>query len=186
MEGTSSSTSRPSKTITSYLSREILWGHRFVPCIQWDRDKRSYVVKRSAFNKTEEVVTPLCSAQRLQEVYDELNVCKNQEFSLPSSPVASNRTTSDYGSLSPTTTLSPVTVHVDEPSKFRKLFKVTPASSSSSSSEGEEAEFTCEGLCTKDLSCDDLYKSLEQFVIQRGNNKEVIDKHHLKYNETAF
>lgn len=67
MEGLSDATSQASKTSTSYMSTEILWGSRFVQCIQINKEG-TYVVVRKRFNETEEVTTPLCSASRLHEV----------------------------------------------------------------------------------------------------------------------
>lgn len=67
MEGLSSATSQASKTSTSYMSTEILWGRRFMQCIELNKEG-VYVVVRKRFNETEEVTTPLCSAKRLQQV----------------------------------------------------------------------------------------------------------------------
>lgn len=67
MEGLSEATSQASKTSTSYMSTEILWGSRFKRCVEVNQDG-AYVVVRKRFNETEEVLTPLCSAKRLSEV----------------------------------------------------------------------------------------------------------------------
>lgn len=67
MEGLSEATSQASKTSTSYMSTEIRWGSRFVQCIEVNKES-VYVVLRKRFNETVEVVTPLCSAKRLQQV----------------------------------------------------------------------------------------------------------------------
>lgn len=67
MEGLSEATSQASKTSTSYMSTEIRWGSRFAHCIEVNKEG-TYVVVRKRFNETEEVLTPLCSAKRLQEV----------------------------------------------------------------------------------------------------------------------
>ncbi|XP_030762646.1 G protein-activated inward rectifier potassium channel 3-like [Sitophilus oryzae] len=72
LEGESLATSFVSRTVTSYLSREIKWGYKFNQCTSWDKVARKYVVNHRLFNKTEEVQMPLCSAQRLSEVYEDL------------------------------------------------------------------------------------------------------------------
>lgn len=68
IQGTSSTTSQYSKTITSYMNSEILWGQRYKQCIMYDDDLSSYLIDHKQFNKTEEVLTPLCSAQHLQNI----------------------------------------------------------------------------------------------------------------------
>ncbi|CAH0551332.1 unnamed protein product [Brassicogethes aeneus] len=171
MEGTCATTSLPSKTITSYLSREIMWGHRYQPCVFYDKNKKSFIVNRNFFNKTEEVLTPLCSAKRLQEVYMDLSSSENNPFT-------STENTNLFSS--PSTTLSPVTVYDDD---IKKAYET----SYSSSSDDEDDGFTCEGLCMKELSTDNLYKSLDNFVVENAKTKKtIIDEHHCKYNETAF
>uniref|UniRef100_A0ACB8FNL1 Inward rectifier potassium channel 4 n=2 Tax=Sphaerodactylus townsendi TaxID=933632 RepID=A0ACB8FNL1_9SAUR len=51
---------------SSYLSSEILWGHRFEPVVF--EEKKHYKVDYSRFHKTYEVAgTPFCSARELQE-----------------------------------------------------------------------------------------------------------------------
>ncbi|CAG9764532.1 unnamed protein product [Ceutorhynchus assimilis] len=72
LEGECLSTSYMSRSTTSYLSREIKWGYKFTPCTTWNTVKRTYVVDHKLFNNTEEVVTALCSAQRLVQVYDDI------------------------------------------------------------------------------------------------------------------
>lgn len=73
LQGTSITTGQCSKTRTSYLTSEILWGHRFKPCVKLDNDKDTYYIDNTDFNTTEEVLTPLCSAQRLYEVVQEIS-----------------------------------------------------------------------------------------------------------------
>lgn len=69
MEGLSEATSQASKTSTSYMSTEIRWGNRFRSCIETNKEG-SYVVVRKRFNDTENILTPLCSAKCLQQVYN--------------------------------------------------------------------------------------------------------------------
>lgn len=67
MEGLSEATSQASKTSTSYMSTEIRWGSKFKQCIEVNKEG-AYVVVRKRFNETEDILTPLCSAKRLQQV----------------------------------------------------------------------------------------------------------------------
>ncbi|XP_017777638.1 PREDICTED: G protein-activated inward rectifier potassium channel 3-like [Nicrophorus vespilloides] len=84
MTGTSAVSGQSSKTSTSYLSSEILWGGRYKPCVVYDLNKSSYIVDHSLFNATEETSIPLCSAQRLSEVIHDIITPMN-------SPVEENR-----------------------------------------------------------------------------------------------
>lgn len=73
LEGVSVATGQCSKMRTSYVSNEVLWGHRFKPCVKFDNKKQVYYVDEVDFNTTEEVLTPLCSAKRLYEVMREIS-----------------------------------------------------------------------------------------------------------------
>ncbi|XP_073691739.1 ATP-sensitive inward rectifier potassium channel 12 [Garra rufa] len=67
LEGMVEATAMTTQTRSSYLSREILWGHRFEPVIFEDRDR--YQVDYAHFHKTYEVpLTPACSAKELSEL----------------------------------------------------------------------------------------------------------------------
>lgn len=59
------------------MSTEIRWGSRFKPCIKYM--KTGYYVDHKFFNDTEEVLTPLCSARRLEEVLCETYFNKGPE-----------------------------------------------------------------------------------------------------------
>uniref|UniRef100_A0A671NW14 ATP-sensitive inward rectifier potassium channel 14 n=1 Tax=Sinocyclocheilus anshuiensis TaxID=1608454 RepID=A0A671NW14_9TELE len=66
LEGMVEATAMTTQTRSSYLSREILWGHRFEPVIFEDHDR--YQVDYAHFHKTYEVPsTPACSAKELSE-----------------------------------------------------------------------------------------------------------------------
>lgn len=78
MQGTSVATGQCSKSRTSYLSTEIQWGRRFKPCVKYNNRKHAYFVDHDAFNETEEVLTHLCSAERMEEVLLEINSPKNK------------------------------------------------------------------------------------------------------------
>ncbi|XP_052394261.1 ATP-sensitive inward rectifier potassium channel 12-like [Carassius gibelio] len=67
LEGMVEATAMTTQTRSSYLSREILWGHRFEPVIFEDCDR--YQVDYTHFHKTYEVrSTPTCSAKELSEL----------------------------------------------------------------------------------------------------------------------
>ncbi|XP_016323940.1 ATP-sensitive inward rectifier potassium channel 12-like [Sinocyclocheilus anshuiensis] len=66
LEGMVEATAMTTQARSSYLSREIIWGHRFEPVIFEDRDR--YQVDYAHFHKTYEVPsTPACSAKELSE-----------------------------------------------------------------------------------------------------------------------
>ncbi|KAL7883273.1 hypothetical protein SRHO_G00009310 [Serrasalmus rhombeus] len=67
LEGMVEATAMTTQARSSYLSREILWGHRFEPVIFEDCDR--YRVDYARFHKTYEVPsTPACSAKELSEL----------------------------------------------------------------------------------------------------------------------
>lgn len=51
---------------TSYTEDEILWGHRFEPCMTLE--KGAFRVDYSHFNKTFDVQTPWASAKEMQDI----------------------------------------------------------------------------------------------------------------------
>uniref|UniRef100_A0A8L0DQP2 Uncharacterized protein n=1 Tax=Oncorhynchus mykiss TaxID=8022 RepID=A0A8L0DQP2_ONCMY len=66
LEGMVEATAMTTQARSSYLAKEILWGHRFEPVIFEDRTK--YQVDYARFHKTYEVPsTPHCSAKELSE-----------------------------------------------------------------------------------------------------------------------
>ncbi|XP_060100570.1 inward rectifier potassium channel 4 [Heteronotia binoei] len=66
LEGMVEATAMTTQARSSYLSSEILWGHRFEPVVF--EEKKHYKVDYSRFHKTYEVAgTPFCSARELQE-----------------------------------------------------------------------------------------------------------------------
>lgn len=64
-------TGQPSQSQTSYLSKEILWGQRFTPCIEYDSNKGEFVINRKHFNNTVIHDTPLCCAKELNAFQNE-------------------------------------------------------------------------------------------------------------------
>lgn len=66
--GSSPSTGQTTEERTSYLSNEIVWGHRFVNLLDYDSVNTEYFADYDKFDEFEEVPTPLCSAQRFDEI----------------------------------------------------------------------------------------------------------------------
>uniref|UniRef100_A0A673FSU1 ATP-sensitive inward rectifier potassium channel 14 n=1 Tax=Sinocyclocheilus rhinocerous TaxID=307959 RepID=A0A673FSU1_9TELE len=87
LEGMVEATAMTTQARSSYLSREILWGHRFEPVIFEDRDR--YQVDYAHFHKTYEVPsTPACSskdrsrAQTLRPPHSPSAFCYENEVAL--------------------------------------------------------------------------------------------------------
>ncbi|XP_036408210.1 ATP-sensitive inward rectifier potassium channel 12-like isoform X4 [Megalops cyprinoides] len=67
LEGMVEATAMTTQARSSYLAREILWGHRFEPVVYEDRDR--YQVDYGRFHSTYEAPsTPACSAKELSEM----------------------------------------------------------------------------------------------------------------------
>lgn len=73
LTGISRHTGQMTQARTSYLSKEILWGHRFTNVITYDWKEETYVVHGENLDDTEQVDTALCSAQRLEEIMEEVH-----------------------------------------------------------------------------------------------------------------
>ncbi|KAJ0177285.1 hypothetical protein K1T71_007294 [Dendrolimus kikuchii] len=69
LEGTIESTGQTTQARSSYTTSEIMWGHRFVPLVTYNRERQGYEVDYSKFDDTTQVDTPLCSAKELDEFY---------------------------------------------------------------------------------------------------------------------
>ncbi|NP_001034916.1 ATP-sensitive inward rectifier potassium channel 11 [Danio rerio] len=65
LEGVVETTGITTQARTSYLSEEILWGHRFVPTVS--EEDGMYAVDYSKFGNTVKVATPNSSARTLEE-----------------------------------------------------------------------------------------------------------------------
>lgn len=65
LEGVVETTGITTQARTSYVSEEILWGHRFVPTVS--EDDGMYAVDYSKFGNTVRVPTPTCSSRKLDE-----------------------------------------------------------------------------------------------------------------------
>lgn len=69
--GSSRETGQLSEDRTSYLPREILWGHRFKEIVEYDYEEGVYVVDYDHFDETEIVDTPMCSAMELHDGFSD-------------------------------------------------------------------------------------------------------------------
>ncbi|XP_073418391.1 ATP-sensitive inward rectifier potassium channel 8 [Dendrobates tinctorius] len=65
LEGVVETTGITTQARTSYVTEEILWGHRFVPIVS--EEEEVYSVDYSKFGNTTKVATPRCSARELDE-----------------------------------------------------------------------------------------------------------------------
>lgn len=72
--GSSIQTGQLTRTQTSYLSKEILWGYRFSRCLEYNVQKLEYVINRKAFDGTVPIDTPLCSASTLHNLQMEIRL----------------------------------------------------------------------------------------------------------------
>lgn len=77
LEGTTESTGQTAQARSSYLTSEILWGHRFRPLVKYCKTKMAYEVDYSQFHDVIKVDTPLCSAKDL-DTYLMINNESNQ------------------------------------------------------------------------------------------------------------
>lgn len=66
--GSSPSTGQLTETRSSYLSREIKWGHRFESMITYDYEKHTYIAHYDRLDSLVPIDTPLCSAKKLKKV----------------------------------------------------------------------------------------------------------------------
>lgn len=73
LTGSSRSTGQMTQARTSYLHREIMWGHRFMNIVSYDKNQEGYVVDFTRFDETIPIDTPLCSAKQLDEIYSQVH-----------------------------------------------------------------------------------------------------------------
>lgn len=72
-EGLIESTGQPMQAKTSYIAKDILWGHRFAPIVSNDANEQHYGVDFSKLSDTVAVDTPLCSASEYEFITDAIN-----------------------------------------------------------------------------------------------------------------
>lgn len=73
LTGISRHTGQTTQVRTSYMSTEIFWGYRFVNVISYDRKAGQYVTNIDNLEYIEQVDTALCSAQRLDELLEDVH-----------------------------------------------------------------------------------------------------------------
>nr|XP_023670324.1 inward rectifier potassium channel 4-like [Paramormyrops kingsleyae]XP_023670325.1 inward rectifier potassium channel 4-like [Paramormyrops kingsleyae] len=89
LEGMVEATAMTTQARSSYLAREILWGHRFEPVVFEKQDR--YQVDYSRFHTTYKVPsTPNCSARKLKEMVSRSSSATSRSMS-PASPKTSHR-----------------------------------------------------------------------------------------------
>lgn len=213
MDGTSLATSHTSRTTTSYLSREIKWGHKFKPCTHFDKKKNMYVVDHSLFHKTEEFDTPLCSGQKLKEMYDEIVSLAAPKLTL--SPSTSKYSSPLFNSLkisktwpeeeeetlssSVVTTSAMVHENKNKISSKKKVESGKKGAENDASSSLSEEELAFEDLSVEDLTEEnikshsnligktkDVLHSLQSFVLQDNSGRLHMTANERKFNETSF
>uniref|UniRef100_A0A1B0DBG0 Uncharacterized protein n=2 Tax=Phlebotomus papatasi TaxID=29031 RepID=A0A1B0DBG0_PHLPP len=82
MTGGCRSTGQLTQTRTSYLSRDILWGHKFVHLLTYSHEKEAYVADYEKFDMITQIDTPLCSARRLEEIFTEVANAMHHEHDM--------------------------------------------------------------------------------------------------------
>ncbi|XP_049869076.1 G protein-activated inward rectifier potassium channel 3-like isoform X2 [Pectinophora gossypiella] len=88
LEGTIESTGQTTQARSSYTTSEIMWGHRFVPLVSYNRERQGYEVDYSKFDETHQVDTPLCSAKELDEFYGNQPDRRSIGYMAVGSPIA--------------------------------------------------------------------------------------------------
>ncbi|XP_068607521.1 ATP-sensitive inward rectifier potassium channel 12-like [Brachionichthys hirsutus] len=102
LEGMVEATAMTTQARSSYLAREILWGHRFEPVVFEKSDR--YHVDYSRFHKTYEVpATPHCSARELSQMTDGVrqSSSSSSSYSRSPSPFALRAASRLFGTRSP-------------------------------------------------------------------------------------
>ncbi|KAL0893159.1 hypothetical protein ABMA27_014788 [Loxostege sticticalis] len=101
LEGTIESTGQTTQARSSYTTSEIMWGHRFVPLVSYNRERQGYEVDYSKFDETTQVDTPLCSAKELDEFYGSQADRRSIAYLGSSSPIILRHSLSSHPPSSP-------------------------------------------------------------------------------------
>ncbi|XP_059620073.1 ATP-sensitive inward rectifier potassium channel 1 [Phlebotomus argentipes] len=80
MTGGCRSTGQLTQTRTSYLPRDILWGHKFDHLLTYSHESEAYVADYEKFDSLTQIDTPLCSARRLEEIFAEVTNMMHHDF----------------------------------------------------------------------------------------------------------
>ncbi|KAM3922490.1 G protein-activated inward rectifier potassium channel 2-like [Leptodactylus fuscus] len=101
LEGMVEATGMTCQARSSYVEREVLWGHRFMPVLTLEEG--FYEVDYDTFHNTDETPTPTCSAKELAELNE-----KGEALQLTSTNSKGNQTTSDLEEGSEVTNAPPM------------------------------------------------------------------------------
>ncbi|XP_028168815.1 G protein-activated inward rectifier potassium channel 3-like isoform X2 [Ostrinia furnacalis] len=101
LEGTIESTGQTTQARSSYTTSELMWGHRFVPLVTYNRERQGYEVDYSKFDVTTQVDTPLCSAKELDEFYGSQADRRSIAYLGSSSPIILRHSLSSHAPSSP-------------------------------------------------------------------------------------
>ncbi|KAL0860284.1 hypothetical protein ABMA27_009701 [Loxostege sticticalis] len=71
LKGASASMGTFTQSQTSYLPKEVIWGHRFPPVVKYDARKQKYVIDHQKLDATEHVDTPNHSASQLYSMLED-------------------------------------------------------------------------------------------------------------------
>ncbi|XP_053608119.1 G protein-activated inward rectifier potassium channel 2-like [Plodia interpunctella] len=74
-EGIIESTGQPVQAKSSYIASEVMWGHRFVPVVEYSKNK-GYMIDYSKFDETVRVNTPLCGANKIKNFFKQFQRIK--------------------------------------------------------------------------------------------------------------
>nr|AEE63119.1 unknown [Dendroctonus ponderosae] len=91
-EGSSTITGQVSQNRTSYSNADIMWGHRFLPCVDYDERQRIHVVDYKKFKQVLPFDTPLCSARKLAEMQSRLTGYFDKNATSVAEPADRDRT----------------------------------------------------------------------------------------------
>uniref|UniRef100_A0A1B0EUJ5 Kir3 channel protein n=2 Tax=Lutzomyia longipalpis TaxID=7200 RepID=A0A1B0EUJ5_LUTLO len=80
MTGGCRSTGQLTQTRTSYLPRDILWGHKFLNLLTYSHERQAYVADYEKFDALTQIDTPLCSARRLEEIFTEVTTIMQHDM----------------------------------------------------------------------------------------------------------
>ncbi|XP_059050817.1 G protein-activated inward rectifier potassium channel 4-like [Achroia grisella] len=84
-EGIIESTGQPVQARSSYTENDIIWGHRFVPLMNYRSSNEMFDVDFSKLNITEQIDTPLCSSQEYDFLVTSVrhSVCTSDNSNIP-------------------------------------------------------------------------------------------------------
>ncbi|XP_066151090.1 inward rectifier potassium channel irk-1-like isoform X1 [Euwallacea fornicatus] len=72
VSGSSIKTGQSTRSQTSYINTEIMWGYNFVPCLDYNHDTKEFTVNKKLFQQTVTQEVPLCSANKFEELHQQM------------------------------------------------------------------------------------------------------------------